>query len=119
MKTPTLRKPKALTNNHTDQTTREAKLYNASQVLHIPSAITEEITALTKGELLKVLHAADVVPLEKLGNVNRFLAACDLAVEFSLLPTTDISKVQNILAICFTLNNQDEELEDLRAKKEI
>lgn len=114
MTTPTLRKPKALTDNHTDKTTREAKLYTTSQTLHVPSAVIEEVTGMTKSQLLQCLNGNGIVPLEAIGSVDRYLAATKVAQEFELLPTTDIAKAKNLLAICLTLNSQDEELENLR-----
>lgn len=107
------RKPKAMPlalAKHADTATREYKLLYASQTLGVPSTLMGELTGMTKTQLAKCLNNEDVVPLELLGSTNKLLTALDIAVDLELLPTSDYNIIRNLLALCYTVMNLEEDL---------
>jgi hypothetical protein len=108
------RKPKAMplaAAKHTDQTSREFRLLQASQKLGVPSTLMQELTGMSKTEMHKCYNNEDVVPLEWLGKTNKFFDVLDIALDLQLLPTTDYNIIRNVLALCYTVKNLEDELQ--------
>lgn len=88
----------------------EYRVFQANQDYGVPASLIADLTGMTKTEVSKVIEGDDGVPASKLAAIDRFILSIDIAADLHVLPTTDYGIIKNIMAMCYTIANLENDL---------